>query len=86
MRGLSLGGSFQEKGRRSECLTRRLSGTGSIDIWPYRLGKPGETRDRVWLRPKNSSHTRIPGAGHLIPQEAPEALGEWSQAVAEDVH
>ncbi|KAG6817570.1 hypothetical protein H0H87_006947 [Tephrocybe sp. NHM501043] len=38
------------------------------------FGPPGSTRERVWLRPKNASNIRIPNAGHLIPQEAPQAL------------
>ncbi|KAG6907042.1 hypothetical protein DXG01_010813 [Tephrocybe rancida] len=39
------------------------------------FGPPGTTRQRVWLRPKNASNVRIPNAGHLIPQEMPQALG-----------
>ncbi|KAG6812160.1 hypothetical protein H0H92_004091 [Tricholoma furcatifolium] len=38
------------------------------------FGPPGSTRERVWLRPKNASNIRIPNAGHLIAQEAPQAL------------
>ncbi|KAG8752655.1 hypothetical protein FRC12_011846 [Ceratobasidium sp. 428] len=33
------------------------------------------TQHTVWRRPANSSNVRIQGAGHLIPQEAPERLG-----------
>jgi hypothetical protein len=36
---------------------------------------PEDTRERVWLRPKNSSNLIVKGSGHLIVQEAPEALG-----------
>ncbi|QRW13439.1 alpha/beta hydrolase family protein [Ceratobasidium sp. AG-Ba] len=40
------------------------------------LSTAGEeiTQHTVWRRPKNSSNARIQGAGHLIPQEAPERL------------
>ncbi|KAG6841357.1 hypothetical protein C0991_011900 [Blastosporella zonata] len=38
------------------------------------FGPPGSTRERVWVRPRNASNIRIPNAGHLIPQEAPQAL------------
>ena len=31
-----------------------------------RLGLPGSTRERVWVRPKNTSNIRIPNAGHLV--------------------
>ncbi|CAE6492286.1 unnamed protein product [Rhizoctonia solani] len=37
-------------------------------------GGPELTQHTVWRRPANSSNTQIKGAGHLIPQEAPEAL------------
>lgn len=30
----------------------------------------------VWRRPANSSNVRVAGAGHLIAQEKPQALGE----------
>ncbi|RDB23617.1 Peroxisomal membrane protein LPX1 [Hypsizygus marmoreus] len=40
------------------------------------FGPPGSTRERVWVRPKNASNVRIPGAGHLIPQEAPQLLAQ----------
>lgn len=40
------------------------------------LGPPGSTQLRVWVRPKNSSNIRIPKAGHLIPQEAPQELAQ----------
>ncbi|KAF5353357.1 hypothetical protein D9756_007809 [Leucocoprinus leucothites] len=37
------------------------------------FGAPGAQQERVWVRPKNSSNTRINRAGHLVPQEgAPE--------------
>ncbi|KAG6860707.1 hypothetical protein C0995_008292 [Termitomyces sp. Mi166 len=39
-----------------------------------RFGPPGSTRERVWVRPKNASNIKIPNAGHLIAQEAPQAL------------
>ncbi|KIK55520.1 hypothetical protein GYMLUDRAFT_87577 [Collybiopsis luxurians FD-317 M1] len=45
-------------------------------------GKPElDSRDntsqqRVWLRPENASNIRIDGAGHLIVQEKPDALGK----------
>ncbi|KAG9092316.1 hypothetical protein FS749_015837 [Ceratobasidium sp. UAMH 11750] len=32
------------------------------------------TQHTVWRRPVNSSNVRVAGAGHLIPQEAPERL------------
>ncbi|KAF5384323.1 hypothetical protein D9615_003313 [Tricholomella constricta] len=38
------------------------------------FGPPGATRERVWIRPTNASNIRIPNAGHLIPQEQPQAL------------
>jgi len=38
------------------------------------FGPPGSTQKRVWLRPKNSSNIKITNAGHLIAQEAPQAL------------
>ncbi|GAB1520382.1 hypothetical protein RhiTH_003457 [Rhizoctonia solani] len=41
----------------------------------HATGGPDLTRHTVWRRPSNSSNTQIKGAGHLIPQEAPEALG-----------
>ncbi|KAJ1301022.1 hypothetical protein OPQ81_003445 [Rhizoctonia solani] len=37
-------------------------------------GGPEYTRHTVWRRPSNSTNTQIKGTGHLIPQEAPEAL------------
>ncbi|CAE6478454.1 hypothetical protein ACGC1H_006298 [Rhizoctonia solani] len=37
-------------------------------------GGPEFTQHTVWRRPANSTNVRIQGAGHLIPQEAPEAL------------
>ncbi|KAF8958109.1 Alpha/beta hydrolase family-domain-containing protein [Flammula alnicola] len=40
------------------------------------LGKPGSTRERVWVRPANATNTRISGGGHLMPQEAPQELAE----------
>jgi len=40
------------------------------------LGAPGSTQLRVWTRPKNSSNVRIPNAGHLIPQQAPQELAQ----------
>jgi len=40
------------------------------------LGPPGSTHLRVWSRPKNSSNVRIPTAGHLIGQEAPQELAQ----------
>ncbi|CEL59021.1 Peroxisomal membrane protein LPX1 OS=Saccharomyces cerevisiae (strain ATCC 204508 / S288c) GN=LPX1 PE=1 SV=1 [Rhizoctonia solani AG-1 IB] len=40
-----------------------------------RTGGPDLTQHTVWRRPANSSNTQIKGAAHLIPQEAPEALG-----------
>ncbi|KXN87831.1 hypothetical protein AN958_08070 [Leucoagaricus sp. SymC.cos] len=33
------------------------------------FGPPGAQQERVWIRPKNSSNTRITRAGHLVPQE-----------------
>ena len=30
------------------------------------LGPPGSTKYRVWVRPKNSSNTRVLGGGHLV--------------------
>ncbi|PFH47153.1 hypothetical protein AMATHDRAFT_7027 [Amanita thiersii Skay4041] len=38
------------------------------------FGPPGSTQQRVWLRPTNASNIRIPNAGHLIAQEAPQEL------------
>ncbi|KAM6489266.1 Alpha/Beta hydrolase fold [Amanita muscaria] len=43
-------------------------------IGPNELGPPGSARERVWLRPENSSNIRIPGADHLIVQEKPREL------------
>ncbi|RXW19272.1 hypothetical protein EST38_g6587 [Candolleomyces aberdarensis] len=40
------------------------------------FGPPGATGERCWIRPKNSSNIKIPGAGHLIAQEFPVELGE----------
>ncbi|KAJ7594222.1 Alpha/Beta hydrolase protein [Mycena floridula] len=40
------------------------------------MGGPGASVHTIRLRPKNSSHVRIPDAGHLIAQEAPQALAE----------
>ncbi|CAE7073661.1 unnamed protein product [Rhizoctonia solani] len=37
-------------------------------------GGPELTQHTVWRRPANSTNIQIKGAGHLIPQEAPEAL------------
>lgn len=31
-----------------------------------RLGAPGSTQLRVWVRPKNASNVRIPTSGHLV--------------------
>ncbi|GLB39842.1 putative alpha/beta hydrolase family protein [Lyophyllum shimeji] len=47
------------------------------------FGPPGATRERVWLRPKNASNIRIPNAGHLIAQEAPQALARDIQEFME---
>ncbi|KAF9037768.1 Alpha/Beta hydrolase protein [Panaeolus papilionaceus] len=44
------------------------------------LGGPGTAEKRVWLRPANSTNTRIIGGGHLIPQEAPLELAEDVQS------
>ncbi|PPQ75295.1 hypothetical protein CVT24_007518 [Panaeolus cyanescens] len=44
------------------------------------LGGPGTAEKRVWLRPANSTNTRIVGGGHLIPQEAPLELAEDVQS------
>ena len=30
------------------------------------FGPPGATRERCWIRPKNASNIKIPGAGHLV--------------------
>jgi len=30
------------------------------------FGPPGAQQERAWMRPKNSSNTRIHGAGHLV--------------------
>lgn len=30
------------------------------------FGPPGAQQERAWMRPKNSSNTRINGAGHLV--------------------
>ncbi|CAK5277616.1 unnamed protein product [Mycena citricolor] len=38
------------------------------------IGGPMSTRERVWLRPENSSNVRVPKVGHLIVQEAPREL------------
>ncbi|KAF8902571.1 hypothetical protein CPB84DRAFT_1775707 [Gymnopilus junonius] len=40
------------------------------------IGLPETVPRRVWVRPANSSNTRILGGGHLIPQEAPRELAE----------
>ncbi|TFK31945.1 Alpha/beta hydrolase family-domain-containing protein [Crucibulum laeve] len=40
------------------------------------FGPPGGTGRRVWVRPKNASNVRIPGAGHLVAQERPASLAE----------
>ena len=40
------------------------------------LGGPGSDQRKVWIRPTNSSNVKISGGGHLIPQEAPQELGE----------
>ncbi|KAF4612863.1 hypothetical protein D9613_011151 [Agrocybe pediades] len=40
------------------------------------LGRPGDTKTKVWVRPNNATNTRILGGGHLIPQEAPQELAE----------
>ncbi|KAF9446266.1 hypothetical protein P691DRAFT_733620 [Macrolepiota fuliginosa MF-IS2] len=40
------------------------------------FGPPGSQRDRVWVRPKNSSNVRITRAGHLIPQECPAEFAQ----------
>ncbi|KZT22255.1 hypothetical protein NEOLEDRAFT_1181002 [Neolentinus lepideus HHB14362 ss-1] len=39
---------------------------GGVEMQPY----------RAWRRPQNASNVIIPGAGHLITQEAPQALAE----------
>lgn len=39
----------------------------------------------AWRRPENASNVIIPEAGHLIAQEAPVQLGEWTPCVARDV-
>ncbi|KAH0578424.1 hypothetical protein H2248_003572 [Termitomyces sp. 'cryptogamus'] len=44
------------------------------------FGPPGSTRERVWARPQNASNIRIPNAGHLIAQEAPQALAHDIQS------
>ncbi|CUA71854.1 hypothetical protein RSOLAG22IIIB_04799 [Rhizoctonia solani] len=41
-------------------------------------GGPDLTQHTVWRRPANSTNVQIKGAGHLIPQEAPEALGSYA--------
>ncbi|TFK53115.1 hypothetical protein OE88DRAFT_1734063 [Heliocybe sulcata] len=46
---------------------------GGVEIQPY----------RAWRRPHNSSNVLIPGAGHLITQEAPRALAEEMWAFVE---
>ncbi|KAJ7085832.1 alpha/beta-hydrolase [Mycena belliarum] len=38
------------------------------------IGEPGQTRERVWRRPANTTNVRLPGAGHLIVQEAPREM------------
>ncbi|CAA7268777.1 unnamed protein product [Cyclocybe aegerita] len=40
------------------------------------IGGPGASKFRVWVRPVNSSNCQIEGAGHLIPQEAPQELAQ----------
>lgn len=34
------------------------------------LGKPGTTKYRVWVRPKNSTNVKILGGGHLVRQRS----------------
>ncbi|ESK91674.1 toxin biosynthesis protein [Moniliophthora roreri MCA 2997] len=50
-----------------------VPGVGQTVLGP---GGPSETRTRVWLRPANAKNVRIAGAGHLIPHERPNELGE----------
>ncbi|KAF8065184.1 Alpha/Beta hydrolase protein [Lyophyllum atratum] len=47
------------------------------------FGPPGATSERVWIRPKNASNIRVPNAGHLIPQEAPQMLARDIQEFIE---
>ena len=38
------------------------------------IGTEEASQRRVWVRPKNSTNTRIPAGGHLMVQEAPKEL------------
>ncbi|KAF8621695.1 hypothetical protein AX15_007556 [Amanita polypyramis BW_CC] len=44
---------------------------------PQEMGPPGTTQQRVWLRPNNTSNIKIPGAGHLMPQEKPKEVADY---------
>lgn len=35
------------------------------------MGPPGTIQQRVWLRPANSTHVKIPHAGHLVSPPPP---------------
>lgn len=49
-----------------------------------RLGGPGRTHPRVWLRGKtNNSNVIMEGAGHLIPHEKPDDVADEIAAFVE---
>uniref|UniRef100_A0A0W0F7K7 AB hydrolase-1 domain-containing protein n=1 Tax=Moniliophthora roreri TaxID=221103 RepID=A0A0W0F7K7_MONRR len=50
-----------------------VPGIGETELGPR---GPLETRTRVWLRSENAENVRMEGAGHLVPHEKPNDLGD----------
>ncbi|KAG8852542.1 hypothetical protein FRB96_008638 [Tulasnella sp. 330] len=53
---------------------------------PKVTGPEWLTAHTVWRRAKNASNVRIPGAGHLIVQEAPKAFAEEVRAFLDEYY